>query len=92
MKIAASKEIAAPAVPTPLWPTRLLVKKIIMRTEVGPIAVGDSTVTYALGARIAKDGARTFSADDLNVGELDLNKVYVVGTVPAALIHWWALD
>ncbi len=92
MKIVASKQIAAPAVPAPLSPTRLPVKEIIIRTEVGPIAVGDSTVVFATGAQVAKDGSRTFSAADLDVAELDLNKIYVVGTVPAGIIHWWALD
>jgi hypothetical protein len=92
MKIAASKEIAAPGTPQPLWPSRLLVKEIIMRTEVGEIAVGDSSVTYLTGARIEKDDSRTFSATDLDFTELDLNKVYIVGTVPAAVVHWWALD
>lgn len=92
MKIAASKQIASPATPQPLLPTRFLVKEVIIRTEVGQLAVGDDSVTYLTGARIEKDGSRTFTAADLNMEELDLNKIYIVGTVPAAIVHWWAFD
>ena len=93
MKIIVSKEEAAPLTATKLYPTRLLVKELIMRVTVGQIAVSaDPGVTILTGAVIEKDGSRTFSAADLNVDELDLNQIYVVGTSPAATIHWWALD
>lgn len=92
MKIVKSKEISSPLTAQPLLTSSLIVKEIIIRTEVGEVAVGDEDVTYLTGARVEKDGSRTFSSIDLGLKELDLSKVYIVGTVPAAKVHWWALD